>query len=30
VFALTIALASTILGALLSTRPELRNTFARR
>ena len=30
VFALTIALASTILGALLSTRPEIRNSFARR
>jgi len=30
VFALAIALASTILGALLSTRPEVRNSFARR
>jgi len=30
VFALVIALASSILGALLSTRPELRNAFARR
>ena len=29
-FALVIALASSILGALLSTRPELRNAFARR
>src|SRR3954469_20658677 len=30
VFALAIALASSILGALLSTRPDLRNRFARR
>jgi len=30
VFALVIALASSILGALLSTRPEIRNSFARR
>jgi MFS family permease len=30
VFALAIALASAILGALLSTRPEVRNSFARR
>jgi|tagenome__1003787_1003787.scaffolds.fasta_scaffold20781019_2 hypothetical protein len=30
VFALAIALASSILGALLATRPELRNRFARR
>jgi hypothetical protein len=30
VFALAIALASSILGALLSTRPEVRNSFARR
>jgi hypothetical protein len=30
VFALAIALASTILGALLSTRPEIRDSFARR
>jgi hypothetical protein len=30
VFALVIALASSILGALLSTRPEIRDSFARR
>jgi MFS family permease len=30
VFAMVIALASSILGALLSTRPEVRNSFARR
>jgi hypothetical protein len=30
VFALAIALVSSVLGALLSTRPEVRNSFARR